>query len=148
MPVVSRFRFADIELDLDRFEVTRAGRRLALEPKAVDVLRFFVERPGRLVTRDELLDGVWPDVAVTPNALTRVVGQLRRELGDAAGARGQGRIDAAEVALGVVALGSLPVLRVAGQQPRFGSDGVLPASAFARLHIDRVAGVVHVVPRR
>jgi Tol biopolymer transport system component/DNA-binding winged helix-turn-helix (wHTH) protein len=82
MPVVSRFRFADIELDLDRFEVTRAGRRLALEPKAVDVLRFFVERPGRLVTRDELLDGVWPGVAVTPNALTRVVGQLRRELGD------------------------------------------------------------------
>lgn len=82
MPAVSRFRFADIELDLVRFEVTRDGRRLALEPKAVDLLRFFVERPGRLVTRDELLDGVWPDVAVTPNALTRVVGQLRRELGD------------------------------------------------------------------
>jgi Tol biopolymer transport system component/DNA-binding winged helix-turn-helix (wHTH) protein len=80
--VVTRFRFADVELDLDRFEVTRAGRRLSLEPKAVDVLRFFVERPGRLVTRDELLDGVWPGVAVTPNALTRVVAQLRRELGD------------------------------------------------------------------
>lgn len=79
---VSRFRFADVELDLERFEVTRDGRRLALEPKAVDVLRFFVERPGRLVTRDELLDGVWPGVAVTPNALTRVVAQLRRELGD------------------------------------------------------------------
>ena len=39
--------------------------------------RFFVEHPGRLVTRDELLDGVWPGVAVTPNALTRVVAQLR-----------------------------------------------------------------------
>ncbi len=82
VPVVNRFRFADVELDLDRFAVTRAGRRLTLEPKAVDVLRFFVERPGRLVTRDELLDGVWPGVAVTPNALTRVVAQLRRELGD------------------------------------------------------------------
>jgi Tol biopolymer transport system component/DNA-binding winged helix-turn-helix (wHTH) protein len=79
---VSRFRFADVELDLGRFEVTRSGRRLGLEPKAVDVLRFFVERPGRLLTRDELLDGVWPGVAVTPNALTRVVAQLRRELGD------------------------------------------------------------------
>ena len=79
---MTRFHFADIELDLDRFAVTRGGRRLSLEPKAVDVLRFFVERPGRLVTRDELLDGVWPGVAVTPNALTRVVAQLRRELGD------------------------------------------------------------------
>ncbi|MGD9905309.1 MAG: winged helix-turn-helix domain-containing protein [Vicinamibacterales bacterium] len=83
---MSRFRFADIELDLARFEVTRAGRRLALEPKAVDVLRHFVERPGRLVSRDELLDAVWPGVAVTPNALTRVIAQLRRELDDDAGA--------------------------------------------------------------
>lgn len=79
---VSTYRFADVELDVDRFDVTRAGRRLALEPKAIEVLRFLVERPGRLVTRDELLDGVWADVAVTPNALTRVVAQLRRELGD------------------------------------------------------------------
>ena len=43
---MARFGFADVELDLARFEVTRAGRRLSLEPKAVDVLRFFVERPG------------------------------------------------------------------------------------------------------
>jgi len=79
---VARYRFSDVELDLDRFEVTRAGRRLALEPKAVLVLQFLVERPGRLVTKDDLLDGVWPGVAVTPNALTRVIAQLRRELGD------------------------------------------------------------------
>lgn len=77
-----RYRFADVELDVDRFAVTRAGRRLDLEPKAIDVLRVLVERPGRLVTKDELLDAVWPGVAVTPNALTRVVAQLRRELGD------------------------------------------------------------------
>ena len=74
--------FADIELDVDRFVVTRAGRRVALEPKAIDVLRVLVERRGRLVTKDDLLDAVWPGVAVTPNALTRVVAQLRRELGD------------------------------------------------------------------
>lgn len=79
---VSTYRFADVELDVDRFDVTRAGRRLALEPKAIEVLRFLVERPGRLVTKDELLDAVWADVAVSPNALTRVVAQLRRELGD------------------------------------------------------------------
>ena len=79
---VAIHRFADIELDVDRFVVTRAGRRVTLEPKAIDVLRVLVERRGRLVTKDDLLDAVWPGVAVTPNALTRVVAQLRRELGD------------------------------------------------------------------
>lgn len=79
---MSRYRFSDIELDVERFAVTRAGRRLTLEPKAIDVLRVLVERRGRLVTKDELLDLAWPGVAVTPNALTRVIAQLRRELGD------------------------------------------------------------------
>ncbi len=79
---MSRYRFADVALDVERFDVTRNGRRLALEPKAIEVLRFLVERPGRLVTKDEILDGVWADVAVTPNAVTRVIAQLRRELGD------------------------------------------------------------------
>ena len=65
----------------------------------------------------------------------------------AAGGRGQGRLSAADVVLGAVRLGSLPVLRVASPRPRFGSDGVLPATAFDRIHIDRAAGVVHVVPR-
>lgn len=74
--------FAEIEFDEDRFAVTRAGERLPLEPKAIDVLRVLVERRGRLVTKDELLDAVWPGVAVTPNALTRVIAQLRRALGD------------------------------------------------------------------
>ncbi|MGE0812511.1 MAG: winged helix-turn-helix domain-containing protein [Vicinamibacterales bacterium] len=82
---MARYRFADVELDVDRFVVTRAGQRRALEPKALEVLRVLVERPGRLVSRDELLDAAWPGVAVTPNALTRVVAQLRRELGDEAG---------------------------------------------------------------
>lgn len=84
--LVAAYRFADVELDLDRFTVTRAGRRLALEPKAIELLRCLVERPGRLVGKDELLDAVWPGVAVTPNVLTRLVAQLRRELGDDAAA--------------------------------------------------------------
>jgi Tol biopolymer transport system component/DNA-binding winged helix-turn-helix (wHTH) protein len=83
---VITYRFAGIELDIARFTVTRGGERLPLEPKAIDVLRVLVERRGHLVTKDELLDAVWPGVAVTPNALTRVVAQLRRELGDDASA--------------------------------------------------------------
>ena len=94
---MARYRFADLELDLDRFEATRNGRRLTLEPKALLVLRFLVERPGRLVTKEELLDGVWPGVAVTPNALTRVVAQLRREIGDDRGEAGPGEVGVGDV---------------------------------------------------
>jgi predicted aspartyl protease len=122
-------------------------------PRAPEGVALPSRASGSRVVVDARVDGRDRALVVDSGAETIV---LFDEPGDhgrlvsfgAAGARGQGRIAAAEVALGVVALGSLPVLRVAGQQPRFGSDGVLPASAFARLHIDRVAGVVHVVPRR
>src|SRR5262245_59463895 len=65
-------------------QVRRAGQDVALEPKAFDVLRFLIEHRDRLVTKDELLDHVWRDTFVTPNALTRAVAQLRKALGDEA----------------------------------------------------------------
>lgn len=43
---------------------------------------YLVERPGVLVTREELFDAVWPDVAVTPDTLSRSISELRRALGD------------------------------------------------------------------
>src|SRR5262245_78071 len=65
-------------------QVRRGGQEVALEPKAFDVLRFLIEHRDRLVTKDELLDHVWRDTFVTPNALTRAVAQLRKALGDEA----------------------------------------------------------------
>ena len=55
---------------------------MPLEPKALDVLRHLVANRDRLVTKDELMDSVWKDTFVTPNALTRAVAQLRKGLGD------------------------------------------------------------------
>jgi DNA-binding winged helix-turn-helix (wHTH) protein len=78
------YRFADIEVDLARMQVRRGGEDVALEPKAFDLLRFLIEHRDRLVTKDELLDHVWRDTFVTPNALTRAVAQLRKALGDEA----------------------------------------------------------------
>jgi DNA-binding winged helix-turn-helix (wHTH) protein len=46
------------------------------------VLVFFIRHQGRLVEKSELLDAVWHDSFVTPNALTRVIAQLRKSLGD------------------------------------------------------------------
>ena len=53
-----------------------------LEPKVGLALKLLVERAGELVTRQELLDAVWPDVVVSDDALTQVVIKLRRALGD------------------------------------------------------------------
>src|SRR3984893_3697626 len=52
------------------------------EPKAFRVLVFLLRNPHRLITKDELLDAVWSDCAVSENPLTRSVALLRRLLGD------------------------------------------------------------------
>ncbi len=75
-------------MDPEAFRATKAGDGVALEPKALEVLLFLLENPGRLVEKRELLERVWPDTVVTESALTRVIADLRRALGDPAhGAR-------------------------------------------------------------
>ena len=71
-------------MDPAAFRVTKAGRPVPLEPKAFEVLLVLLERPGRLVEKRELLERVWPDAVVTESAMTRVIADLRRALGDAA----------------------------------------------------------------
>jgi Tol biopolymer transport system component/DNA-binding winged helix-turn-helix (wHTH) protein len=76
------FRFADVEVDERNFSVTKAGEVLSLEPKVFKVLQFLLHHPGRVVTKDELLDAVWNDCSVSESSLTRSVATLRRVLGD------------------------------------------------------------------
>jgi len=76
------FRFADVEVREREFLVTKAGKPLQMEPKAFRVLQFLLHHPQKLVTKDELLDAVWKDVAVTENSPARAIAQLRRVLGD------------------------------------------------------------------
>jgi uncharacterized protein with HEPN domain/DNA-binding winged helix-turn-helix (wHTH) protein len=56
--------------------------RILLRPKSYAVLRYLVERAGRLVTEDELLDAVWPGVCVEPQAVKSSMFDVRRVLGD------------------------------------------------------------------
>ena len=76
------YLFDDVRVELQTFRVLKAGSFVALEPKAFDVLVFLIEHRGRLVGKDELLDAVWKDATVTPNAMTRVIAQLRKAIGD------------------------------------------------------------------
>ena len=70
-------------LDLDREELRVGIRILPLRPKAFLLLAHFAQRPGCLITKDALVEVVWPDVVVTDDSLTQCVAQLRTALGDA-----------------------------------------------------------------
>jgi DNA-binding winged helix-turn-helix (wHTH) protein/Tol biopolymer transport system component len=76
------FTFADVEVREREFCVVRGGEVLPVEPKAFRVLVFLLRNPHRLITKDELLDAVWNDCAVSENSLTRSIALLRRLLGD------------------------------------------------------------------
>lgn len=81
-PELLNYQFDTVEVRPRAFQVLRDGVPLALEPKAVRVLLYLIENRGRAVSKEELISSVWGDASVTDNALTRVVAQLRRELGD------------------------------------------------------------------
>ncbi len=83
--MATRYRWDDFVLDLDSYRLERAGVPLSLEPKAFNLLALMVQRPGHLFTKQEIFEALWADTAVTDHALTRVVAQLRRVLGDDAG---------------------------------------------------------------
>jgi DNA-binding winged helix-turn-helix (wHTH) protein len=76
------FTFADVEVREREFCIVKAGELLPVEPKAFRVLLFLLRSPHRLIAKDELLDEVWNDCAVSDNSLTRSIALLRRLLGD------------------------------------------------------------------
>ena len=80
------YRFGDFRVDPAACTLRRAGEPVPLSPRPFDLLIYLLRNPERLVTKDELLDALWPGVAVTENTLTRAVSELRRALHDTPGA--------------------------------------------------------------
>src|SRR5262245_57539242 len=80
----SQWRFADFRLDPDNACLWRGTQPIALTPKAFAVLYYLVTHPDRLVTKDTLLDAVWPETAVSDAVVRIAIGELRRALGDTA----------------------------------------------------------------
>lgn len=76
--------FGPFRLDPGTESVWRKAEEIRLRPKAFAVLRYLAERPSRLVTKEELLEAVWPEVAVGDAALAVCVGEIRKLLGDEA----------------------------------------------------------------
>ncbi len=81
-PFASLFCFEDFSLDASRRTLHRAGAVVDLRPKCFDFLTCLVRAAGRVVTKDELIEAVWPKLVVTDESLTRCVSDIRQALGD------------------------------------------------------------------
>jgi eukaryotic-like serine/threonine-protein kinase len=78
------YRFGPFQLDVRERRLSRGSELIPLRLKVFDTLRVLVENAGRLVTKQELLDTVWPDAAVEENNLNHNVSVLRKALGEKA----------------------------------------------------------------
>ena len=76
------YNFDSFRVDPTERVLLRDGKPLSLSPKVFDTLLALVERSGHIVSKDELVDIVWPDVFLAENHLTQYVATARRARGD------------------------------------------------------------------
>jgi two-component system, OmpR family, response regulator len=77
----SRLEFADLELDEDTHEVWKAGQLVPLSPTEFKLLRYFMQNPGRVLSKAQILDHVWHyDFNGEANVVESYVSYLRRKL--------------------------------------------------------------------
>ena len=73
--------FGDLELDREKKRVSRGGRGIDLGPTEYRLLEYLMERPGRVFSRDQLLDGVWGrEVYIDERTVDVHIGRLRKAL--------------------------------------------------------------------
>src|SRR5271170_457522 len=79
--LVSNFyRFGPFDLDPDQRALRRDGKKIALPPKAIDLLLYLVQNPLRPLTKEELLRAVWPDSFVEEGNLSQNIFLLRKAI--------------------------------------------------------------------
>jgi DNA-binding winged helix-turn-helix (wHTH) protein/tetratricopeptide (TPR) repeat protein len=76
------FLFDTFQLDVASHRLWRGKQIVPVRPKSWDLLQYFVERPGHLVTKDAVHRHIWPDTAVSDDTITQSIRELRRALGD------------------------------------------------------------------
>lgn len=77
-----RYEFGEFTLDLPKGCVLKGVREIKLRPKVYEALKYLVEHPGRLISKQELMQAVWPDSFVTDDSLVQCALELRRALED------------------------------------------------------------------
>jgi TolB-like protein len=82
----SEVRFSGATLDVARGELRdHVGSEIRLRPKALEFLLILARNSGRVVSRDELFQNVWPNVIVTEDSIAQCVREIRRAIGDSKG---------------------------------------------------------------
>jgi DNA-binding winged helix-turn-helix (wHTH) protein len=81
------YEFDNFRFDVRNRLLLKDGRPVALPPRALDVLAMLVRNGGRLVTKDELLQALWPSAIVEESNVTQYMFLLRKALGE--GRRGR-----------------------------------------------------------
>ena len=74
------FRFGDMEVDFGRCELRRGGRRVDLTAVEFKLLAAFVQRRGRVLTREQILDAVWADTSCSDRVVDTHVANLRKKI--------------------------------------------------------------------
>ena len=79
------YEFGPFVLDTSQHALLRDGTAVSITPKIYDLLLIFVENPGRLLTKDELMKALWPHSFVEESNLTQQISAARKALGQAPG---------------------------------------------------------------
>ncbi len=74
------FEFGDVLVDFKRHEVLKAGEKVHLTALEFKLLKFFIERKGEVVTRDDLLDEAWGDAIISPRTIDSHIVHLRKKI--------------------------------------------------------------------
>ena len=76
-------RFSGFELDPERAELRRPdGETIKLRPKTLEILRLLAGNAGRVLSKQQLMEAVWPNVHVGEDSLFQCIREIRTALGD------------------------------------------------------------------
>jgi DNA-binding winged helix-turn-helix (wHTH) protein len=82
MPEERHLQFGPFQLDVANEQLWRDEQLIPLRPKTFSILRYLVEHPGRLITKDEPLRAVWGETLVSDEGLRDYLREIRQALGD------------------------------------------------------------------
>ncbi|MDX8502771.1 winged helix-turn-helix domain-containing protein [Mesorhizobium sp. VK4C] len=78
---MTTFEFSGHRLDLRRGRLQRGGHDVDLRAKSLSLLTYLLENAGRVIGKDELVNAVWPNIAVSDDSLTQCMKDIRKALG-------------------------------------------------------------------
>ena len=81
-PVQKIYEFEDFRFDAEHLMLYRRGEAIPLAPKAAETLLVFIERRGQILSKEELIERIWPDAFVEESNLYLYLSVLRKILGN------------------------------------------------------------------